>query len=141
MSIHAAKGLEFEVVFLPMLWKSDFIGRKSSRSRFEVPSWLRKDSSIWKDKKNYASKKKFYQALKDIKLEEERRIFYVACSRAKKILVMSHSDYENEEDGDRDNSRKKEIVPFFADVVAERSFLVSFIWPWLSSVQASRLPP
>jgi len=30
MSIHASKGLEFEAVFLPMLWKNDYASRSAS---------------------------------------------------------------------------------------------------------------
>lgn len=118
MSIHAAKGLEFEVVFLPMLWENDFLGGKITGNKFEIPSELRKDAKVWKDKKNYTSQKKFRKALKDIKLEEERRIFYVACSRAKKILILSHSEYEEYEEGASSNrNTKKKIVVFAKDVI------------------------
>jgi len=117
MSVHAAKGLEFEVVFLPMLWKSDYIGRKSSRGKFEIPSCLRKDGKIWKEKKDYTSRKKFEEALKSIRTEEERRIFYVACSRAKKVLALLYCEFESEEDANKKESQGREIVPFFADAI------------------------
>ena len=32
MSIHASKGLEFEAVFLPMLWKNDYNPRSASEN-------------------------------------------------------------------------------------------------------------
>ncbi|MES0341866.1 MAG: 3'-5' exonuclease, partial [Candidatus Humimicrobiaceae bacterium] len=59
MSIHAAKGLEFEVVFLPMLWKNDYLGSGSGKNGFVVPAELRNDSNIWKEKKNYKSAASF----------------------------------------------------------------------------------
>jgi DNA helicase-2/ATP-dependent DNA helicase PcrA len=121
MSIHAAKGLEFEVVFLPMLWKNDYIGRKSSRGKFEIPSCLRKDGKIWKEKKDYTSRKKFEDALKGIRTEEERRIFYVACSRARKVLALSYCEFDSEEDANKKENKGKEIVPFFAAAIKGNS--------------------
>ena len=72
---------------------------------------------IWKEKKNFKSAGDFKQALKNIKLEEERRIFYVACSRAKKILVLSYSEYEDNIAAGSENIKAKEIAPFFDDIV------------------------
>jgi DNA helicase II / ATP-dependent DNA helicase PcrA len=116
MSIHAAKGLEFEVVFIPFMWKGDYMGRTSGKD-YMVPAELRKDNRIWQEKKNFKSAGDFKQALDDIKFEEERRIFYVACSRAKKILVLSYSEYGDSETYNKDNAKPKEIVPFFGDII------------------------
>lgn len=116
MSIHAAKGLEFEVVFLPFMWKGDYMGRTSGKD-YMIPAELRKDNRIWQEKKNYKSASDFKKAMDYIKFEEERRIFYVACSRAKKILVLSYSKYEDSETYNKDNARPKEILPFFGDIV------------------------
>jgi ATP-dependent exoDNAse (exonuclease V) beta subunit len=117
MSIHAAKGLEFEAVILPMLWKNHYLGKSGSNSRFSIPSYLRKDSPIWQDKAGFSSASKFKDALKQQKTEEERRIFYVACSRAKSILLLSHSRYESQEDLDAEAKKPREVVPFFKDLV------------------------
>jgi DNA helicase II / ATP-dependent DNA helicase PcrA len=95
MSIHASKGLEFEAVFLPMLWKNDYAGRQDTE-KFKIPASLRKDRKIYSQKHSFKSKEKFEAEIKKLNLEEERRIFYVACSRAKKLLFLSFSEHESE---------------------------------------------
>jgi len=61
MTIHAAKGLEWPVVFLPAIEEGIFPSERSMMS--------------------------------DAALEEERRLFYVACTRAKEGLYLSSADY------------------------------------------------
>jgi DNA helicase-2/ATP-dependent DNA helicase PcrA len=61
MTIHAAKGLEWPVVFLPALEEGIFPSERSIMS--------------------------------GAALEEERRLFYVACTRAKEGLYLSSADY------------------------------------------------
>jgi len=61
MTIHAAKGLEWSVVFLPALEEGIFPSERSIMS--------------------------------GAALEEERRLFYVACTRAKEGLYLSSADY------------------------------------------------
>lgn len=61
MTIHAAKGLEWPVVFLPALEEGIFPSERSVINRSA--------------------------------LEEERRLFYVACTRAKERLYLSSADY------------------------------------------------
>ena len=106
MSIHAAKGLEFEAVFLPMLWKNDYFVQGPSGSKFKIPAYLRMDRAIYAQKENYTNKNLFQAEIKRAKIEEERRIFYVACSRAKKFLFLSYSNFE-----------EKEILPFLKDIL------------------------
>jgi len=61
MTIHAAKGLEWPIVFLPALEEGIFPSEQAIMSGSA--------------------------------LEEERRLFYVACTRAKKGLYFSSADY------------------------------------------------
>lgn len=93
MSIHAAKGLEFKTVFLPMLWGNDYKPRLSTKTEFEIPAPLRTDSRVWREKALFKSADKFKAFLKERLEEEERRIFYVAASRAEKLLIMSYPIY------------------------------------------------
>lgn len=124
MSIHAAKGLEFKAVILPMLWKNHYFSRGGSNSRFAIPSDLRKDSPVWRDKGSYKSASEFKDAVRQLKEEEERRIFYVACSRAKDMLLLSHCRYEDAADAESKDKKPKEMVPFFTDMVKSGSPVV-----------------
>jgi len=117
MSIHAAKGLEFEAVFLPMLWKNDYFVPGSSGNKFKIPAYLRMDRTIYKEKENFTNKNSFQEEIKRIKIEEERRIFYVACSRAKKFLFLSYSNFENLRHLQLENYKEKEILPFLKDIL------------------------
>ncbi len=63
MTVHAAKGLEWSVVFLPALEEGIFPSERSAMSGSGAA------------------------------LEEERRLFYVACTRAKERLYLSSAGY------------------------------------------------
>jgi superfamily I DNA/RNA helicase len=117
MSIHAAKGLEFEAVFLPMLWKNDYFVQGSSGSKFKIPAYLRMDRAIYARKGNYTNKNLFQEEIKEAKIEEERRIFYVACSRAKKFLFLSYSNFENLQHLQLGDYKEKEMLPFLKDIL------------------------
>ncbi|MBN1298311.1 MAG: ATP-dependent helicase, partial [Actinobacteria bacterium] len=111
MSIHAAKGLEFKAVFMPSLSNNDYAGKTLHR-RFKMPSILRKDKSVYKDIKKYTSLKKFNQELKEYNIEEERRIFYVGCSRAENYLFLSASD-----DKKNPPNLQHEALDFLKDII------------------------
>ena len=76
MSIHSAKGLEFGVVFLPSLVQNRFPA-VYRREALEIPGELIQEEL----------------PEQDMHLQEERRLFYVACTRAKELLFLSHSDF------------------------------------------------
>jgi DNA helicase-2/ATP-dependent DNA helicase PcrA len=70
MTVHQAKGLEFPVVFIPSLIE----GRFPSRSR-EEPWYLPNDLF---DRERYEGRE-----------DDERRLFYVAMTRARELLILS----------------------------------------------------
>ncbi len=75
-TVHAAKGLEFEVVFIGSVLNNRFPAM-NRRDAIEVPDEL------------------IHEILTDadIHTQEERRLFYVALTRAKERLYLLHSDY------------------------------------------------
>lgn len=94
MTIHSSKGLEFKYVFVvnmvdkkfPVIGKSDPI---------EIPIDLIKDKEIISEW--------------DPHLEEERRLFYVAMTRAKKGLILTSSD-------DYGGKQKKKLSRFMEEL-------------------------
>ena len=74
MTVHAAKGLEFNTVILPSLVQGRFPGR-SRHEVLELPDQLIKEQLPTGDEH----------------IEEERRLFYVAVTRAKQTLKLSAS--------------------------------------------------
>ncbi len=103
MTIHGAKGLEFKYVFIPNLVDKRFptIERKEP---IEIPQKLIKE----------------ILPKGDIHLQEERRLFYVAMTRAKKGLFFSSAD-------DYGGSRKKKPSRFLEELINKRQSLVSEI--------------
>ncbi|OGD67802.1 hypothetical protein A3F08_01400 [Candidatus Berkelbacteria bacterium RIFCSPHIGHO2_12_FULL_36_9] len=75
MTVHAAKGLEFDTVFMPYLVDGRFPSR-DRKDPIELPDELVKEKI----------------PSGDINIQEERRLFYVAMTRTKNTLVLSASD-------------------------------------------------
>lgn len=92
MTIHAAKGLEFKYVFVVNLVDRRFPTDKRS-DPIELPENLIKD----------------IKPTGDVHLQEERRLFYVAMTRAKKELYFTSAD-------DYGGQRKKKISRFLAEM-------------------------
>ncbi|MGH2701529.1 MAG: UvrD-helicase domain-containing protein [Actinomycetota bacterium] len=100
MTVHSAKGLEFECVFLPSVAASKnrkgayvysvFPNTRSSnplRSHDALPYEVREDHEhlpVWKGKAS-----DFESQVKERTLEDERRLFYVALTRAKQRLYVT----------------------------------------------------
>ncbi len=100
MTVHSAKGLEFECVFVPSLAASknakdehiysifpDTRASNPLRSHGELPYEVREDRAHlprWTGKSS-----DFEKAVKERALEDERRLFYVALTRAKQRLYLS----------------------------------------------------
>jgi len=72
MTVHSAKGLEYPHVFILRLAKGDFPSG-ARRPKFEFPPELMKEE----------------QPKGDFQIQEERRLFYVALTRAEKRLTLS----------------------------------------------------
>jgi DNA helicase-2/ATP-dependent DNA helicase PcrA len=103
LTVHAAKGLEWEIVAVPHLVGQVFPGRKISGSWLTDPSALpvplRGDAADLPgldlpvpgaDRKAIeAALTAHDEALDDRRLVEERRLFYVALTRAEHVLLVS----------------------------------------------------
>lgn len=93
LTVHKAKGLEFGTIFLVGLIEDRFPGRER-RERIPVPDGVLKESLPGRE--NY--------------LQEERRLFYVAMTRARRALYLTWArDY-----GTR---RLKKVSPFVLEAL------------------------
>lgn len=101
LTIHAAKGLEFPVVFVPSLVKQRFPGANKS-DPIEIPDDLANEPI----------------PEGDAHLREERRLFYVACTRAKEKLFLTYSQFYQ-------GPKKWKPSPFVEE--ARKSEFASFI--------------
>lgn len=75
MTVHSSKGLEFDYVFIVNLVEDRFPSRRRGES-IEIPTELIKEQL----------------PLGDVHYQEERRLFYVALTRAKKKIYLLSSD-------------------------------------------------
>lgn len=75
LTVHKAKGLEFHTVFLPELMKREFPASNSGGKKY----WHVLGGLFEQNKAKYESD-----------LEDERKLFYVAVTRAKQNLYMSY---------------------------------------------------
>ena len=96
LTIHGSKGLEFECVFVVNLVNERFPSR-SRGDTLPIPEELVKEISIEGD----------------YHLQEERRLFYVAVTRARERLFLTASDYYG------DAKRQKKISPFVIEMLGE----------------------
>jgi DNA helicase-2/ATP-dependent DNA helicase PcrA len=103
MTVHGAKGLEFDTVFLPVLAASQEVNRYDGYrkgsvfpdvraanplgSTVELPPGVRRDRDHLPRFKG--NKSKYITALKERAEEDERRLFYVALTRAKQRLYCT----------------------------------------------------
>jgi DNA helicase-2/ATP-dependent DNA helicase PcrA len=93
LTVHKSKGLEFEAVFMAGLIEDRYPGR-AKREKIPVPTELLRetvaDAATW--------------------VQEERRLFYVAMTRAKKVLTLTWGrDYGRE--------RLKKVSPFVLEAL------------------------
>lgn len=94
LTVHGSKGLEFDYVFIVNAVGQRFPSTRRSEP-FEIPEKLTKE--IYPEG--------------DFHLQEERRLFYVAMTRARKKLFINYSDqYEG--------NKKWKVSPFVSEVLA-----------------------
>lgn len=100
MTVHQSKGLEFAAVFIPQLNRNFFPAQKVG------------GKGIWHviNRQWITNAERF-----DGDIEEERKLFYVAITRAKKYLYLSRSE----------TSRDKYISPFLEEA-RESSYMVKY---------------
>jgi DNA helicase II / ATP-dependent DNA helicase PcrA len=100
MTVHAAKGLEFECVFVPAVAsstnaKGDYVysvfpdtrGSNPMTSYSQLPYEVREDACHLPGFDGNSSR--FAQEVRDRVAEDERRLFYVATTRAKQYLAVT----------------------------------------------------
>ncbi len=100
LTVHSAKGLEFDHVFIPYVSASRFPSIRRS-DPIEIPPEL-----INEDLPH-----------EDMHIQEERRLFYVACTRAKKNLYLSYSDFY-------EGPKKWKPSPFLAEISVNKEIVV-----------------
>ncbi|MBU2025671.1 MAG: ATP-dependent DNA helicase [Patescibacteria group bacterium] len=107
LTAHAAKGMEFEAVFIPRLYRGAWDGRRINQM-IKLP---------WENLGFSSAKKGQGQAARE---EEERRLFFVALSRAKNMLFLSRAD-KYELFGDvREKAPSKFLIETQGDLAKEK---------------------
>lgn len=105
-TIHASKGLEFNTVFITSLSNRKFPA-DNRKSALEIPNELVKE--VFSEE--------------DFHLQEERRLFYVAITRAKEKLFLMHSDFYNPSSALK--PRKAKLSIFLDEIKEKATYLQS----------------
>ncbi|OGY10946.1 MAG: hypothetical protein A3A58_02865 [Candidatus Blackburnbacteria bacterium RIFCSPLOWO2_01_FULL_41_27] len=98
LTIHSSKGLEFPVVFVVNLVAQRF-PTQDRKEQIPIPEELIKE----------------ILPQGDYHLQEERRLYYVALTRAKERVFVTAADYYGE------GKREKKLSPFVAETFGSRS--------------------
>jgi DNA helicase II / ATP-dependent DNA helicase PcrA len=126
MTIHQAKGLEFDVVHVPGLagkgaskiFPDVRPGENALTNSSALPWWLREDDGIppWPG----ASQKEVEEVIRRRRMEEEWRLLYVACTRARRRLVCSAAHWYPGPAQPQGPSEFYDFVAAQSDLVEER---------------------
>ncbi|MEY2398488.1 MAG: ATP-dependent helicase UvrD/PcrA, partial [Actinomycetota bacterium] len=124
MTIHQAKGLEFDEVWVPGLAQNKFPSRSRGgdnpeTSQAALPWWVREDTERlphWADVTGTAMS----ELVKNRNRAEEWRLFYVACTRARRRLVLSSAQWYQGPVSPQGPSELYEFVAEQSDLVQQR---------------------
>lgn len=135
MTIHAVKGLEFDHVFVTNLAQDRFPVTRTNKEPL-IPTHLRpylKEKLLaWQEEQLSPSalEKKIKDFDKQLQLIEERRLAYVAFTRAKKELVLTWArSYNSEEDSAEKSIFLKEIENANYETIVDESENAQFFTP------------
>jgi DNA helicase II / ATP-dependent DNA helicase PcrA len=97
LTIHSSKGLEFPVVFVVNLVTQRFPSR-DRKEQIPVPQELIREQQLPEGDEN---------------LQEERRLFYVAMTRAKEKLFLTAAQFYGE------GTRERKLAPFITEALGD----------------------
>lgn len=92
MTVHQAKGLEFDVVYIPGLVDKIFPSKRTAnpyKSVGQLPFEVREDHDYLPSFVKSKNLSRFHKELQDLEEEEERRLVYVAITRARRAVHLS----------------------------------------------------
>ncbi len=127
MTIHQAKGLEFDVVHVPglagkgrsQIFPDSRAGENALSNSAALPWWLREDDGL-PDPATAATKTEIDVAIRARRDDEEWRLLYVAATRARRHLVLSAAHWYRGPAEPQGPSRFYDFVAAQSDLVTER---------------------
>jgi len=126
ITAHSSKGLEFEYVFVMGSTANNWEKKRAIAGGFSMPKGMKDD-------------------VKDLEIEENRRLFFVAMTRAKKELTISYS-LENEAGKETEKSRfvvemlDSDVVEFQNNIVLPEEKLVQYQFDLMSYQNLGTIP-